>query len=288
MAKTIEPRFSHWQEYGFRKLIEDSLNSAKYILTKLGTGDHRETQVMRVLGQKIQQSVADALLGKLDEYVKTGSGMTQPEVSFACYIFGETKNPQGKDILLLLSYDENYRVRSSAINALGKINYDTTDTEFKNKVVSRLRELAEEGSDKKLYNKDIAFALGNYKTPESFTALMKLLYNSYYGARFVAAENLKAFQLSLMLLTDNSFPAIPNEEIPLIAFMQSLSSLNNNDFKSFIGFIKMLPEYSSEAVKTNLLEIIRLRRGKPSEPGFLDWCDSEINELKSFINLKTK
>ena len=288
MAKTIEPRFSYWQEYGFRKLIEDSITTAGYVLTKLGTEDHREVQVMRVLSQKIQKSVSDALMKRLSDYLAGITPMTQAEVSFACYIFGETRNPQGKEILLKLTYDDNYRVRSSAINALGKIKYDTTETGFINSAVSRLIELAEEGSDKKLYNKDIAFALGNYKTPDSFHALMKLLYNPYYGARFTAAENMKGspWLMGLLLAVDSRFPAIPNEEIPLLAFMQALVSVSDNDFKSFAGFIKMLPEYNADAVKINLMELIMLRRGKATEPGFSGWCDAELRELQSYIKLK--
>lgn len=287
MAKTIEPRFSYWQELGFRKLIEDSINSAQYLLTKLGTSDHRETQVMRVLSQKVQFAVADALTKRLTDYLLNKAQMTQPEVSFACYIFGETRNPQGKDILLQLTYDENYRVRSSAINALGKIKYDTTETDFINKVSARLSELASENSEKKIYNKDLAFALGNYKTTESFTALLKLLHNSYYGARFVAAENLKYFpQLPMLTYTDSRFPDIPTGEVPLIAFLQSLITIKENDFQVFISFIKMMPEYNLDAVKINLLEILRLRRGKSSEPGVLDWYNSEINELQSYVKLK--
>lgn len=288
MAKTIEPRFSYWMDYGFRKLIEDSLNTAQYVLTKLGTSDHRETQVMRVLGQKIQKPVADALNQRLSEYIAGRVTMTQPEVSFACYIFGETKSDQGKDILLQLTYDENYRVRSSAINAMGKIKYDTTDTEFINKAVSRFSTLANENSEKKLYNKDIAFALGNYKTPESFKTLLQMLYNSYYGARFVAAENIKAFpQLSMMTLTDSRFPDIPQGEIPLIAFIQSLTAIDDGNFKTFISFIKMMPEYNSDGVKLNLLGIMR-QRNRKSLADYSDWYNSEIKELESQVNLKIR
>jgi hypothetical protein len=287
MAKTIEPRFSYWQELGFRKLIEDSVNSAQYLLTKLGTSDHRETQVMRVLSQKVQFAVADALTKRLTDYLLNKVQMTQPEVSFACYIFGETRNPMGKEILLQLTYDENFRIRSSAINALGKIKNDTTDTEFINKVSARLSELVNENSEKKIYNKDLAFALGNYKTSESFTALLKLLQNSYYGARFVAAENLKNFpQLPMMILTQSRFPDIPSGEVPLIAFLQSLTVINDNDFKIFISFIKKMPEYNLDAVIMNLIEILRLRRGKSSEPGVLDWYNSEINEMLSYVKFK--
>lgn len=289
MAKTIEPRFSNWQELGFRKLIEDSINSAQYVLTKLGTSDHRETQVMRVLGQKVQFAVSDALNQRLSDYIAGRVSLTQPEVSFACYIFGETRNPQGKDILLQLTYDENYRVRSSAVNALGKIKYDTTDFSFINKVSLRLMELVNEDSEKKLYNKDIAFALGNYKSPASFTALMKLLYNSYYGARFTAAGNMRAFsRMTNLVMNKNNLSLIPAEEIPLIAFTHSLSSLSDSDFKSIVEFIKLMPVYSADAVKLNLADIIRLRRGKSSEPGYLDWSNSELLELENKLYQKVK
>ncbi|MBZ0203765.1 MAG: HEAT repeat domain-containing protein [Ignavibacteria bacterium] len=289
MAKTIEPRFSAWQEYGQRKLIEDSLETAKYVLTRLGTDDHRETQVMRVLALKIQSAIADALVKRLGEYMNNKNLMTQPEVSFACYIFGETKNPQGKDILLQLTYDDNYRIRSSAVNALGKIKYDTTDADFINKTVNRLGELASEKSEKKLYNKDIAFALGNFVTNLSFDLLLSLLYNPYYGARFVAAENLKKFpQLALMTAVDSRLPDFPTGEIPFIAFMQSITSLGDIDFKIFVSFMKMMPDYQSDAVKLNLLEAIKQKKDHSVEAGFIEWCSKEMAEIQIGIILKVR
>ncbi len=289
MAKTIEPRFSLWQDLGFRKLIEDSLNTAEHVLTKLGTDDHRETQVMRVLSQRMQKPIADALMGKLTDYLEEKVNMTQPEVSFACYIFGETKNPQGREILLQLTYDENYRVRSSAINALGKIKYDTSETDYINRVVTRLGELASEESEKKLYNKDIAFALGNYISPNAFEILLGMLQNPYYGARFVAAENLKKFpQLQMMTMTDNALPNFPKDEVPLIAFMQCLNALPENDFIIFVSFIKMMPEYQSEFVKINLIGQIMQKKNISVNSDFVKWCDGEIEMLKGFVGQKVR
>ncbi len=284
MAMTIEPRFSLWQEYGFRKLIEDSLNSANYVLTQLGTDDHRVTQVLRVLSQKLQKPVADAILGKLNDYIAGKTEMTQPEVSFACYIFGETGNPAGKDILLQLTYDENYRVRTSAINALGKIKYDRQDTEFIKNVSARLSGLAGEKNERKLYSKDIAFALGNYISNESFDALMGMLDDSYYGARFVAAGNLSKFdQLRLLTATDNSFPNFPQEIIPLVAFIQSLGELSETDFMIFESFIKLSPVFESDAIIINLCEAIKQRKNKSVNQGFTNWCDIEINLLQGKV-----
>ena len=287
MAKTIEPRFSLWQDYGYRKLFEDSLGASEYALTRLGTDDARETQVMRTLSQTIQRPLSAALIGKLKKYLEDKNSMTQPEVSFACYIFGETKNPEGKEILLQLTYDDNYRVRASAINALGKIKYDTSDINFINKVSKRLAECADERSEKKLYNKDIAFALGNYVTSESFSALVKILDFPYYGARFTAANNMRKFpQLPMMLLTDNAFPPIPQDKIPLIAFMSALTDVKETDFESFVSFIKLAVVSSDEEVTANLLNLIKLRREKSTDAGFIVWCDSEIGVMQSQLKSK--
>lgn len=289
MAKTIEPRFSGWQELGFRKLIEDSLNSAQYVLTKLGTSDHRETQVMRVLGQKIQYAVADALNERLTGYLNGSVSMTQPEVSFACYIFGETRNPKGKDILLQLTYDENYRVRSSAINALGKIKYDSTDIEFKNKAAERLRTLAGEYSEKKLYRKDIAFALNNYRQPENIPVLMQMLKDEYYGARFLASDDLRMYgDVYMNYINDMSIYAVSDEYSWMNPFLYSLMELSDENFKKVYYMVKNELASVDGLLNENLADIIRLRRGKSSEPGYLDWSNSELLELKNNLYQKVK
>nr|HMT12891.1 hypothetical protein [Ignavibacteria bacterium] len=198
MAKTIEPRFSLWQEYGFRKLIEDSTNTAKYITTKFNTTDHRDVQVFRVLALKIQWSIAHELIEKLRLYTLGQAVYTQSEISMICYVFGETRDPSAKEFLLELTGDSNYKIRSSAINALGKIKYDQGDAAFLSKAAERLRTLAMEDSDKKLYRKDIAFALNNFRTPENIPVLLHMLKDDFYGPRFVASDNLRAFGDSYM------------------------------------------------------------------------------------------
>lgn len=289
MAKTIEPRFSHWQEYGFRKLQEDSLNTANYMLTKLATTDHREVQVMRVLSLKIQSSIAAALLGRLNEHLSGGKTLNESELSMICYIFGETKDPSGKDLLLQLTYEIDLRVRSSAINALGKINYDKNDNVFIDKVSSRLSELAMEKTDKRLYYKDIAFALGNYITPQSFESLLYLLNMTYYGARFVAADNLKKFpQLEMMLLTMGNSPDIPKGEMPLIAFLHALKDLKDNDLQVFVSFIKMMPEYENEFVRMNLLDLLKYKKSVSADSSYREWYNTEISELEAAMIQKVK
>lgn len=289
MAKTIEPRFSLWQEYGFRKLAEDSTNTARYIVTKFNTTDHRDVQVFRVLSQKIQWSIAQVLLDKFRLYT-TGAGVfTQAELSMMCYIFGETKDPSAKDYLLQLTFDENYRLRSSAINALGKINYDKTDKEFIDKVILRLSELAAENSPKKLYNKDIAFALGNYISPLGMQTLLGMLNNSFYGARFVAAENLKKYsELALVTLGSNAIPEYLSNERSLIAFTQAMSQLNSNDFKVLFTYLIVSPVYNNEAVIYNLISLLKYKIESSGEKGLDVWYRNEIDKLQMKVSLKVK
>jgi hypothetical protein len=289
MAKTIEPRFSLWQDYGFKKLVEDSTSTAKYIVTKFGTTDHRDVQVFRVLALKIQWSIAQMLLERFRLYT-TGAGVfTQAELSMMCYIFGETKDPSAKDYLLQLTYDDNYRIRSSAINALGKINYDRSDKEFIEKVTLRLNQLAGENSDKKLYNKDIAFALGNYISPLGMQTLLNMLNNNFYGARFVASENLKKYpNLSLITYTDNAIPDYFMNERSLIAFLQSLTALNSNDFMIVYNFLSVSPVYNNEAVIYNLIELLKYKIEISGEKGIDVWYQTQLNELQSKVPLKVK
>lgn len=58
MAKTIEPRFSLWQDFGEKHLISDSVQTAHYILTKLVSEDHRDGFLIRNLIFKINESVS--------------------------------------------------------------------------------------------------------------------------------------------------------------------------------------------------------------------------------------
>ncbi|MCI0449849.1 MAG: hypothetical protein L0Y79_08700 [Chlorobi bacterium] len=287
MAKTLEPRFSLWQEYGFRKLIQDSITTAGFILTKLKTEDHRETQVMRVLSQKIKKSIADALLTVLEKYLSDRNSMTQPEVSFACYIFGETRNPRGKDILLQLTYDDNFKIRSSAVNALGKIKYDTSEVEFIKRVSDRLIELTQENSYKKLYKKDIAFAFNNYKQETNIPVLISLLNDDYYGVRFLVADALENFG-DLYMNYINDINIVTGDNKSLNAFLYSLNNLSDENFKSVIEKVLIYFVNSNQPLFENVIDVINHRKSKSDEKWFLDWSNSRVSELESVVKQKVR
>lgn len=295
MAKTIEPRFSKWQEYGFNKLVEDSTNTAEYILKYLDTDDHRASLVLRNLAFKIGPSMADVFKKEIrrfirfKEYQPDGRNIIQPlndnQLSFVCYLFGETRNPSAKEELLQLTYDENVRIKSSAINALGKIIIDTTDTEFIIKVSARLLELANEEVDNKIIYKDIAHALKNYKSSNSFEAYKTLLFNDYYGPRFIASEGLKTYWQQNEI-TDNDISGFTSDRLAFQQFIYSISSLEENKFKEV--FDKILNQNISyeEVIKYNLVDILNQKIKSAGNPLFIEWIKNRKEILMVGLNQK--
>ncbi|MBN8570969.1 MAG: hypothetical protein J0M18_15175 [Ignavibacteria bacterium] len=301
MAKTIEPRFSKWQEYGFNKLVEDSTNTAEFILKYLDTDDHRASLVLRNLAFKIGYSMASVFKGEIGRYNYRNSGIRMspniPEgtkvpvplnsnkISFVCYLFGETRNPSAKEELFQLTYDENVRVQSSAINALGKIIIDTNDTEFIYKVSARLLEIVNSNDTNKILNKDIAHALKNYKSVNSFEAYKKLLFNDYYGPRFIASEGLKTYW-NQNEITDKDISSFTSDRLAFQQFIYSISSLEENKFKD--AFDKILNQSISyeEVIKYNLVDILN-QKIKASDNGlFTEWLRNRKEILMVGLNQK--
>ena len=210
MAKTIEPRFSLWQKYGEERLLEDSTGTAEHMLTKLGTDDHRETFLMRNIIVKMPTAVSEVFNKKLEEYKTNKDVLTSQELSLMAYLYGETQSPLGKDGLLLLTYDDDVRVRSTALLALGKIKYDPEDKEFISAVSSRLREMAKEDQDSKIYNKNLLYAFNNYPDVENFPTVFGYLNNEFFGARFLAADALSKYPAYMSFLMGMMPASEPN------------------------------------------------------------------------------
>jgi hypothetical protein len=282
MASTIEPRFSEWQEYGFERLAHDSTEAAQYVLTRLGTDDARAVQVMRVLSRRMGTALNDAIVNRLKDYIDKEVNMTQAEVSLACYLLGEIGIENGKDILLGLTYDDNIRVRSSAINALGKIKIDSVDSDFRMKVSDRLIELVNENPSKKLYNKDIAYAFSKYPEQQNLDALINLLSYNFYGARFLAAGALKEYWKTYGIPENNILLNIELNKLAFQAFLYSLIELPDEKFKPLIEQILTLAIASDEIVNMNLIDLLKSKKNKSIDENYISY----YNEL--LANLETK
>lgn len=284
MAKTIEPRFSKWQDFGFRNLISDSINTAYYIMTLMGTDDHRIVQAMRVLITKIPYSISLAIIEKLKKdmyYLKP------EELSMICYLAGETKNPCLKDALLGLTFDQNIRVRSTAINALGKLQIDSSDSEFISKVSARLTQLVNEGSGYKLMNKDVAFTFKNYKQETNIPALMKLMSNDYFGARFMAADALRNYGDIYHKYINNDFVIeVTQDKIILHSFLNSLSGLSDQNFTEIIN---TLTEERYDVIESlTFAEVIKARQSTTKDNAVKFWCSEKVKMLLEGNPLKIK
>jgi hypothetical protein len=284
MAKTIEPRFSLWQEYGFRHLITDSINTAYYAMSQLGTDDHRVVQVMRVLILKIPYAISDAIINKINTEKEK---LTTDELSMICYLAGESKNPILKDILYDLTFNESRRVRSTAINALGKLKINTSDVEFISKVSERLNELVNDGTATKLMNKDIAFTFKNYMQEGNISSIIKLLQSDYYGARFVAADALKQFGDLYSKYADDSFIInIKQDKVILYSFLNSLQGLSDAEFINIIN--RLDTSVTDEIDKLKFAEVIKIRISTTKNENTKLWCNERIKVLEEGNILKLK
>lgn len=290
MAKTIEPRFSRWQEFGFRKLAEDSLNTPAYIMKYLDTDDHRAGLVLKNLSLKIGYSTGNYFKQQLNQYntsMRSTPTMNLNQVAFICYLFGETGNPAGKDELLGLTYNDDIRIRATALNALGKIKYDTLDSDYIIKVSGRLRELASDTSVNKLYKKDISYAFKNYKNFDNIASLIYLMDFDYYGVRFTAADALKTYVDEYYnYINDELIAAISKSREWFQCFLISTEKLSDEKFKSVFERSEIYYTDINDTVNLNRLEILKKKIKVISNTEVKFWAESKINELQSKSILK--
>ncbi len=163
------------------------------------------------------------------------------QVAFISYLFGETRNPAGKEELLNLTSDDNIRIRAASVNALGKIYIDSLDPEFINKVSRRLSELAAENTPDKIYNKDIAYAFKNYKNFDNIAALIQLMSFNYFGVRFSAAENLKFYgDVYYNFISPDLLKNISQNKIWYQSFLNSITNISQDNFKTLFTDLLLL------------------------------------------------
>lgn len=288
-ARTLEPRFSKWATYGFNKMVDDSINTANYLLGKIVSDDIRDVVVIRNFVPRIGYSMSNVLIDKLKEYQTYNSLMTTDEITFAIYLIGEAKNLNGKDLLLTLTYDQSIRIRSAAVNALGKLNSPQPDDEFNRKVSDRLIELAYEQNPRKTYKKDIAFAFKNYKNEKNIPALINLMSNNFYGVRFGASDALTYYgDTYYNYLTDDVISGISSNRIWFQSFLNSLNNLSENKFKSIFEKILKLSLSREEVISLNLIDLLHVKKEKSKDTEFLAWISDVTREIENKTNLKVR
>lgn len=292
MAKTIEPRFSLWQEYGFRKLTEDSIATSEFILKYLDTEDHRAGLVLRNLAFKIGHTMANVFADRLRKHIHSMNArpvLNENQLAYICYLFGETGNPTGKEELLMLTKDENIRVRSASVNALGKLKTDSSETLFSNKVSQRLRELAADRSSFKMLNKDIAFAFKKYRSEDNIPVLIEMMNYDYFGVRFLASEDLKDYGNEyLKFLDEKTLSKISSEKKWFQAFLYSVADIDDKEFRELFLKISDTDLARDEIIKINFISLLKIKKDKSSDNEFRLWSEKLISDLNSESQIKLK
>ncbi len=211
------------------------------------------------------------------------------EVAFICYLFGETRNPAGKEELLELASDPNVRIRSAAVNALGKIKIDTSDTDFIERTSKRLSELAAEDSPYKLYKKDIAYAFKNYKFFPNIASLIKLLRSDYFGVRFLASDALMLYGDEYYnFIDDQLINEISDDRISYYSFLNSTENLSEEKFKYIYNRCTALNVESDLITDMYYLDLLSKKRNLSKDISFNQWLDDKISDLQSKSILKIK
>jgi HEAT repeat protein len=207
-------------------------------------------------------------------------------------LIGEAGYSSGKDVLLQLSYDSNHKVRSSAINSLGKIKIDRDEAEFVKKVSERLTALVNERIDEKLYNKDIAFAFSKYQHKQNLDALLDLLANNFYGARFLAADALKGYWDQFGVPDNNTLLSLESNRLAFQAFLYSLYDLPDDKFKPLVEKILSadggLPIATDVIVNLNLIDLLKTKKSKATDETYIGYYDKLISGMESKSKLKVR
>jgi HEAT repeat protein len=177
-----EPRFQAWRTYAFDKMVEDTASSIQYLRTVLDTKDARERHTIKDILKKIGGPAVPMLC----EAVLEDGHRAQAEASWILGLIGKRK---AFDPLLELSYAESWKLRSSALNATGKLK--KLPEEDKARLSDRIREVLEDDDEVFYVKKDAVFAAGMQKLSDMLEYLLLALEHDHYSVRFAAAKAIR-------------------------------------------------------------------------------------------------
>ena len=261
MTKTIEPRFSEWQKIGFDRLITDSIHSPDVLLKYFDSEDARIklvlNNVMNRIGytfsNKLANYIPEVIKGQLPEYKKENI------LLFICYLLGEFGDNSYTGLLLSLTDYKSIKVKSFAVNALGKIK--NPDENKKQVIIQKLRELKEIKTDYITFYKDIVFCMGKYESEFSYLALLEFLNPEYhYSIRIPASRILKNFNKSFSYLIDKDIAEkISREQISLFWFINSLTDVDEKEFHRILGLMDSSPFINTSEIRFKIASVIKER-----------------------------
>jgi HEAT repeat protein len=182
-----EPRFRLWREHAFDKMVDDTLATVEYLRTELATKDARERHTIK----DILKAIGEPAVGMLAQAVREDSDRARAEASWILGLIGSRK---GFDALLDLSYADSWKLRSSALGALGKLQ-DLDDDELE-RLTDRIGEVLADPKEVYYVRKDAAFAAGNQNQCRALPLLLNGLEADHYSVRYAAAEAIRELSLA--------------------------------------------------------------------------------------------
>jgi HEAT repeat protein len=160
-------------------MVEDSLASIEYLRTILDTKDARERHTIK----DILRDIGEPAVPMLCDAVREGGEGAQLE---AAWILGLIGSNRGFDALLDLSHAGSWKLRSGALNAIGKLSNLSADE--KGRLTDRITAVLDAPDEVFYVKKDAAFAAGNQDLCGLITLLLQSLAGEHYSVRFAACE----------------------------------------------------------------------------------------------------
>ena len=177
-----EPRFRLWRAYAFDRMVEDTLATVAYLRAVLDTDDARERHTIKDILRKIGEPAVPMLA---DAVAQDGPRAK----SEASWILGLIGSREAFEALLDLSRSESWKLRSSALNAIGKLK-DLTH-EDRARLEERIYEVLTDTDEIFYVRKDAAYASGRQGICGSLGLLVAALEDAHYSVRFSAAEAIR-------------------------------------------------------------------------------------------------
>lgn len=261
MAKTIEPRYTEWQKTGYKRLITECIQYSDVLLKYIDTDDARTRLVLFNLISRTGNTLSDKLADRVPEIIKSDLSDIQKEniLSFICSLIGENGNNVYTKLLLSLTDYKSIKVKSSAVNALGKIR--NPDTDNKQIVINKLTELKNIKTDYITFYKDLVFCLSRYESESSYLTLLEFLNSEYhYSIRIPASEFLKYYNKEFSYRIDKGIVEnISHNEMTLYWFINSMAEVNEKEFYRILGLLESGPYINTSNIRFKLTSIIKQR-----------------------------
>jgi hypothetical protein len=221
-ARTMEIQFQNYSGFAFNRMVNDSINTAQYILSKLNSEDIRDIVLIRNFIPKIGWTFSNVFMNRLNDYLSGKINLAQDEINFMLFMIGESKNPSALEVLMKFTQDDRYRVRAAAVTALGKLPLDMSDTGL----LDRINVLLNRQVTNPLYYKDLTLPFRVINSEESIPVLIELLRHPFFGVRFNAAEILSTkSETAYKYYTTETLQKISRDDIWTMSFLEAIKTM---------------------------------------------------------------